>query len=377
MKHGSRKVACALAGAGLSAGLAAGIAALGLALVSGACAAPECGLVECAGNTLRRCVEGEDGFELKLEDCAARGMECSAEAGACVAKGGSGGSEAASTSASTGDTVTSASASSGAPLECGELTACGADCVNTAQDPANCGGCAMACGPGELCVASACVPPADCKILHLLAPNAPSGTYEIDPSGGDPSDAFMAECDATTDGGGWTLVFSQQDEQKFSTETLPDYGWAHPPTATFIAKASEVMAYFADKANSSPAAGFDKYKFPKPASFETLWQNPNVADVYKFDTATNLSKGGIVENVAGSRYSTSSFSTFLADADTTNWWGRFGVNSPTSTGFFFTAFTAVKGAAGETGKPLFCNYDHEAWNTTPCGSTRYLVIWVR
>ncbi|MBI4705653.1 MAG: hypothetical protein HY744_31565, partial [Deltaproteobacteria bacterium] len=42
-------------------------------------------------------------------------------------------------------------------LDCGGgTTKCGGKCVDTAVDPQNCGGCAKPCGPGQVCSASAC-----------------------------------------------------------------------------------------------------------------------------------------------------------------------------------------------------------------------------
>ncbi|HJL24453.1 MAG TPA: MXAN_6577-like cysteine-rich protein [Polyangiaceae bacterium LLY-WYZ-15_(1-7)] len=39
---------------------------------------------------------------------------------------------------------------------CGSLTVCGTECVDTRFDPANCGGCDVACGAGELCNMGTC-----------------------------------------------------------------------------------------------------------------------------------------------------------------------------------------------------------------------------
>src|SRR5205823_5775121 len=38
-------------------------------------------------------------------------------------------------------------------------TSCGGTCVDPNLDPANCGGCGIACGTGEACVGGTCVPP--------------------------------------------------------------------------------------------------------------------------------------------------------------------------------------------------------------------------
>lgn len=45
-----------------------------------------------------------------------------------------------------------------------------------------------------------------CYALHQAKPELPTGTYTIDPTGGDAGDAYQVQCDMVTDGGGWNVV---------------------------------------------------------------------------------------------------------------------------------------------------------------------------
>jgi hypothetical protein len=42
-------------------------------------------------------------------------------------------------------------------------TLCGGECVDTASDPRHCGGCGIACSPGDVCQSSSCRPGGDCR----------------------------------------------------------------------------------------------------------------------------------------------------------------------------------------------------------------------
>src|SRR5262245_20417844 len=69
--------------------------------------------------------------------------------------GGSGGSSGSVVSGSAGGSGGSSSAGGSGGCAAGEVD-CGGGCTDLETDPANCGACGVACGPGNGCTAGAC-----------------------------------------------------------------------------------------------------------------------------------------------------------------------------------------------------------------------------
>jgi hypothetical protein len=78
---------------------------------------------------------------------------------------------------------------------------CGGACA-ACGDGATCGG-DRDCGSG-LCGAATCVRLSSCAQILSSGLSRGDGTYSIDPDGVDGQPAFLAKCDMTSDGGGWT-----------------------------------------------------------------------------------------------------------------------------------------------------------------------------
>jgi hypothetical protein len=110
-------------------------------------------------------------------------------------------------------------------VECADIDECEDEqdnpCVAGGDEGAECsdtdGSYSCTCSTGFLARDNACLPPFNCTHLLINAPGLASGDYAIDPDGAGGIAPFIASCDLTTDGGGWTLVLNYARQ----TDTSP------------------------------------------------------------------------------------------------------------------------------------------------------------
>jgi hypothetical protein len=80
-----------------------------------------------------------------------------------------------------------------------------------------------------------CAQATTCLQILNSAPGSPSGEYLIDPDGAGGNAPFLAYCDMTSDGGGWTKLMSAQWSHFFSATTWQDFNSATPMHANYSA----------------------------------------------------------------------------------------------------------------------------------------------
>lgn len=167
--------------------------------------------------------------------------------------------------------------------------------------------------------------PPSCKQILADDPSAASGMFEIDPDGGGGEGLLPVNCDMTTAGGGWTLVFIAPT---VNVQTPPSYT---SQSAALLTAAQEAMIVFRD-GTLAPLTG--AATFPMPPE----WRAKSPFEYSGNDFATTVSIDGAAAVSATVRYGQQTFTQHCTDAwQPGTMWGRVcitGTTAPFYTGWY-------------------------------------------
>jgi len=166
--------------------------------------------------------------------------------------------------------------------------------------------------------------PQSCAQILQFDPNAPSGVYTIDPDGNGSDPQFSVQCDMTTAGGGWTVVFLAPNSNLMATPIA--YTSATP---RLLGDATDAMIAFRDASGSALP---NEAVFPMPND----WRFDTPFDSSATDLTTNVSVAGAAPVPATLRYGNESFQSACSDPWVAVGWGRLcivGTAAPYYTGF--------------------------------------------
>jgi hypothetical protein len=166
-----------------------------------------------------------------------------------------------------------------------------------------------------------------CKTLHAAMPAAPSGPFMIDPDGPGGAAPVSADCDMTTDGGGWTIVYVASNP---NLQAGP-FSYSINSPQLFTEATSALIAYRSSTLVASP--GFATFDIPMQWRTDVPMNYPNV-DMW----VTSVSIDGGTPFSASLRFGSKSFGSGCSDGwNTTQSFGRVcivGTMAP-----FFAGFT--------------------------------------
>jgi hypothetical protein len=204
-------VACNASGTGWTSGEDCG--KTGQVCLQGKCVPPVCspGALKCEGSKVLTCNVGATGWEA-TKDCASDGLVC-AEGKCLVCSPG-----AKSCTAEGKEKACLQDGSTWVEKGCDDGNAC-------TSDGCQADGCTSAPFPGQSmcssngaawCAAGNCVTGAleSCKAILSAAGPVADGQYWLDPDGNGPVAAFLAWCDMSANGGGWTLAMRFKNDGK-------------------------------------------------------------------------------------------------------------------------------------------------------------------
>lgn len=166
--------------------------------------------------------------------------------------------------------------------------------------------------------------PASCAQILSIDPSAQSGVYTIDPDGNGTDPAFSVQCDMTTAGGGWTLVFLEQPSDYAATPIAYTSS-----TPRLLADATDALMALRD-ASAAALPGAASFAMPNDWRFDTPF------DSVATDVFTMVSIDGAAPQSELLRYGNQSFGSLCGDPWVAAAWGRVciaGTTAPYFTGF--------------------------------------------
>lgn len=193
--------------------------------------------------------------------------------------------------------------------------------------------------------------PMSCKDVHTANPGLPSGPYTIEVG----STQVQVNCDMTTEGGGWTIVFfANSDDQMGSLAYLPG-------VAPLLSTSTDVLLAYRN-ATLAVQASYATLPMPLP------WRTDPPFNAPGNDVSLPVSINGALPATSIVRFGYGSFNADCADP----WfggtrWGRVcivGTTAPFYNGFALAGDDQCSGSNG-------------IWNATPCSTGRRFSIAVR